>query len=124
VIAGRLALRRERAAAKRCRAFNTRDLRLMIEFLGFLRYIVDLYMWVVIAAVVLSWLIGFGVVNAYSPFVRSLNQLLSAVTEPLLRPIRRAMPNLGAIDISPVILLVGCIGVRDFFIPFLARTLA
>ncbi|MGQ0673997.1 MAG: YggT family protein [Hyphomicrobium sp.] len=96
----------------------------MIELLGFLRYLIDLYMWVVIASVILSWLVNFGVVNAYNPFVRSLGQLFSAVTEPLLGPIRRALPSLGAIDISPIVLLVGLVGVRDFLIPFLMRMLA
>lgn len=96
----------------------------MYELLSFLRYLIELYTWVVIAGVVLSWLMAFGVINAYNPFVRSLWQGLNAVTEPLLRPIRNMLPNLGAIDISPVVLLIACVGVKDFFIPFLMRTLA
>jgi YggT family protein len=96
----------------------------MIELLGFIRYIVDLYMWVVIFSVVLSWLIGFNVINPYNPFVRTLNEAFRAVTEPFLRPIRGMMPNLGPVDISPVVLLVACVGIRDFLIPFLARTIA
>ena len=96
----------------------------MIELLGFISYVISLYMYVVIFSVILSWLLSFGVVNYHNPFVRSLADALHAVTEPALRPIRRLMPNLGAIDISPVILLVGCIGIRDFLIPFLARTIA
>src|SRR5262245_51986141 len=64
----------------------------MVELLSFVAYLVWLYEIVVIASVILSWLIGFNVVNAYNPFVRSLWQGLNAVTEPLLRPIRRALP--------------------------------
>jgi YggT family protein len=73
--------------------------------------------------VILSWLMGFGVVNPHNDMVRSIYYALNAVTEPLLRPIRRNMPNLGAIDISPVILLIGCVGVTGYLIPYLQRTL-
>ena len=93
----------------------------MIELLAFIGYLITLYIYIVLASVILSWLMGFGVVNPYNPFVRSLHQGLSAVTEPVLRPIRDALPNLGAIDISPMILLIGLIGIRDFFFPFLLR---
>jgi YggT family protein len=81
---------------------------LIIYLFKFLSYLIGLYIYVVIAAVILSWLMAFGVMNPYNPYVRALHQALSAVTEPFLRPIRNAMPNLGAIDISPVILLIAC----------------
>jgi YggT family protein len=60
----------------------------------------------------LSWLIAFNVINTYNPFVRALWQALTAVTEPLLRPIRRMLPDLGGVDISPMILLLLCLGVN------------
>ncbi|HLH50375.1 MAG TPA: YggT family protein [Roseiarcus sp.] len=66
----------------------------------------QLYAYVIIASAILSWLIAFNVVNIRNDFVRSIWTLLNNLTEPVLRPIRRAMPNLGAIDISPVILLL------------------
>ena len=66
----------------------------------------DLYKWVVIAAAVLSWLIAFNVVNIRNDVVRSIWGVLDAVTTPLLRPIRNFLPNLGGIDISPIILLL------------------
>ena len=69
----------------------------------------------------LSWLIAFGVINAYNPFVRSLYQAVNAVTEPLLRPIRRAMPDLGAVDISPVVLLLGCFFIQSVVLPNIAK---
>jgi YggT family protein len=84
----------------------------MIRLLEFIRLLIGLYMWVIIAAVVLSWLIALNVVNPYNPFVRSLWQALSALTEPLLRPIRRMLPDLGGIDISPMILWLGCLAVQ------------
>jgi YggT family protein len=96
----------------------------MIELLGFISYLIDLYVYIVIASVILSWLMGFGVVNPYNPFVRSLHQALSAVTEPVLRPIRNALPSLGAIDISPVVLLLICFFIQQVVLPNLAKLFA
>jgi len=78
----------------------------MPEFLGFVSYLLTLYTYVVFAVVIMSFLLAFNVVNARNDFVRSLWQALNAVTEPVLRPIRAAMPDLGAIDISPLVLLL------------------
>jgi YggT family protein len=88
----------------------------MIRLLDFLSYVVHLYEWVVIAAVILSWLFAFNVINYSNPFVRSLWQGISALTDPLLKPIRRIMPNLGGLDLSPIILLLGCLFVRAVII--------
>ena len=84
----------------------------MIPLLEFLAYVLHLYEYVVIAAVVLSWLIGFGVINTHNQFVRSLWQAITAMTEPLLKPIRRIMPDLGGLDLSPVILLLAILFIR------------
>ena len=96
---------------------------LLIRLLEFTSYLVSLYTWVIIASVVLSWLMAFNVVNAYTPFVRSLWNGLNAVTEPLLRPIRRVLPDLGGIDISPVILLLACFFVQSVVLPNIAKLL-
>lgn len=88
----------------------------MVPLLAFIAYVISLYEFVVIAAVILSWLIGFNVINAHNPFVRTLWQAISAVTEPLLRPIRRLMPDLGGIDLSPVILLLALLFLRSVVI--------
>jgi YggT family protein len=66
----------------------------------------DLYVWLVIAAAILSWLIAFGVINTYNRFVYLVNDFLYRVTDPALRPLRRFLPNLGGIDISPVVLIL------------------
>jgi YggT family protein len=66
----------------------------------------NIYKYVIVAGAVLSWLIAFNVVNIRNEVVRAIWTLLNNLTEPLLRPIRRFLPNLGAIDISPVILLL------------------
>ena len=75
--------------------------------------LLDLYWWVVIGSVVLSWLMAFGVVNPYNPTVRAIWQGLNAVTEPLLRPIRNMLPNMGTIDIAPIVLLLACFFVQS-----------
>lgn len=68
--------------------------------------IIDIYTWIVIASAIMSWLVAFGVVNTRNQFIRIVVDFLYRVTEPALRPIRRVLPNLGGIDISPVILLL------------------
>jgi YggT family protein len=66
----------------------------------------QIYVWLLIAAAVLSWLIAFNVVNTRNQFVATVGEFLYRITEPALRPIRNMMPNLGGIDISPVILIL------------------
>jgi len=90
-----------------------------VRLLLFISYLLSLYWWVIVAGVVLSWLMAFNVVNAYNPFVRSLWSGLNAVTEPLLRPIRRVLPDLGGIDLSPIILLLGVHFIQMVIIPSL-----
>lgn len=79
-------------------------------------YVIDalftLYFWIIIASVVLSWLVGFNVINPYNPAVRTVQTFCYRATEPLLAPIRRLMPDLGGLDISPVVLLLGLEFVR------------
>ena len=78
----------------------------MVPLIGFLVLVIDLYIWVVIASAILSWLIAFNVVNTSNRFVYSVAETLYRLTEPALRPIRSIIPNLGGIDISPVILIL------------------
>jgi len=66
--------------------------------------VINLYMDVIIAAAVLSWLIAFNAVNVRNDIVRAIWTTLTALTEPLLAPIRRSLPNMGGVDISPVVL--------------------
>ena len=79
--------------------------------IGILVLLVDallsLYIWIIIAAVIMSWLVGFNVINPYNPAVRAIQTFCYRVTEPLLGPIRRLLPDLGGLDISPVILILG-----------------
>jgi YggT family protein len=68
--------------------------------------IIGIYVWLLIAQAILSWLLAFGVVNRYNRGVAVIGDFLYRVTEPLLRPIRSFLPNFGGIDISPVILIL------------------
>jgi YggT family protein len=74
--------------------------------------LIQLYIWIIIAGAIMSWLIAFNVINPYNQFVRSLWTALNALTEPLLRPIRRRMPDLGGVDISPMILILICVFIQ------------
>ena len=66
----------------------------------------ELYMWLVIISALLSWLVAFNVVNTSNRLVHQIGSFLYKITEPALRPIRRVLPNLGGIDISPVLLIL------------------
>jgi YggT family protein len=78
----------------------------MRAILDVILIVLQLYIWLLIAAAVLSWLIAFNVVNVRNPVVAAVADFLYRITEPLLRPIRSRMPNLGGLDISPVILIL------------------
>lgn len=84
----------------------------MTELLQFVAYLVYLYEIVIIAYVILQMLVQFNVMNYSNPLVRSIYQGLSAVTEPLLKPIRRWLPKSSGIDFAPIVLLLACLFVR------------
>ena len=66
----------------------------------------EIYIWIVIAAAIFSWLVAFSVVNTRNQAIGMIGEFLYRITEPVLRPIRNFLPNLGGIDISPVILII------------------
>jgi YggT family protein len=68
--------------------------------------VLELYIYLLIASAILSWLIAFNVVNTRNQFVAAVAEFLYRITEPLLAPIRNVMPNLGGLDISPIILIL------------------
>ncbi|AZV19170.1 MULTISPECIES: YggT family protein [Mesorhizobium] len=80
----------------------------------------DLYWWIIIASAIFSWLYAFNVVNSKNQFVGSIGNMLYRLTEPALRPIRRFMPDLGGIDISPIILLLILFFLRQFLLTTVA----
>ncbi len=78
----------------------------MYSLLILIHTVIQIYVWVLIAAAIISWLIAFNVVNTYNRVVASLSEMAYRLTEPALKPIRRVLPHLGGIDISPVILIL------------------
>jgi YggT family protein len=68
--------------------------------------ILNLYTYVIIAAVIASWLVGFGVINTYNQFARTVLRTLNALTEPVFGPLRRIIPPIGGLDLSPMIALL------------------
>ena len=68
--------------------------------------ILGLYVWILIASAILSWLVAFNVVNTRNRAVYVIGDFLYRVTEPVLAPIRRIMPNLGGLDLSPIIVIL------------------
>ncbi len=69
--------------------------------------VIGLYITLVIVQVVLSWLVAFNVINTRNRFVYMVGDFLYRITEPALKPIRRLLPNMGGIDLSPVVLILG-----------------
>ena len=78
----------------------------MRAILDIVLIVLDLYVWLLIAAAILSWLIAFNVVNTRNQFVASVAEFLYRITEPVLAPIRRMLPSLGGLDLSPIVLIL------------------
>ena len=75
--------------------------------------IIDIYFYIVIANVIISWLVAFNVINTYNQFVAMIFYATRRLTDPLLNPIRRFLPNLGGVDISPIVLILLLLYVQD-----------
>jgi YggT family protein len=78
----------------------------MQSLLILITQVIQIYTWVIIIGAVLSWLIAFNVINTQNRFVYSVVDIIYRLTEPALAPLRRILPDLGGIDISPVVLLL------------------
>ena len=85
--------------------------------------IISLYIWVLIINAVISWLVAFNILNTGNRFVYSVLEVSYKLTSPALNFIRRYLPNLGSIDISPVILILGLMFLRNFVLEMFAPTL-
>ncbi|MCZ6722063.1 MAG: YggT family protein [Alphaproteobacteria bacterium] len=83
--------------------------------------VISIYIYVLIASALMSWLTAFNIINVHNRFVFTVISFLYRVTEPALRPIRRIIPNLGGVDISPVVLILVLWFVRDLILEYLFR---
>ena len=93
----------------------------MLELLGFIDFLLWVYTVILVAAAILSWLIAFNVVNTRNPAVAMIAEFLYRITEPVLRPIRRRLPNFGGIDISFIVLILIIYFIQWVVIPNLAK---
>lgn len=84
-----------------------------MPFFSLIDAILQLYTFIVFIMVIFSWLLAFNVINRHNQFVDMVWRTIGALTEPVLRPIRKMMPSLGGIDISPIVLLLGVFFLRE-----------
>ena len=75
--------------------------------------IIDIYFYIILVNVILSWLIAFNIINTYNQFVSTILFATKKLTDPLLDPLRRIIPNLGGIDVSPILLILLLLFVQD-----------
>ena len=80
--------------------------------------IIEIFIWLLIVQAILSWLIAFGIINTSSNFVNLVRNFLYKVTEPLLKPIRSILPDLGGVDVSPLILIIVLIFFRNLIFEY------
>jgi len=93
----------------------------MLELLNFISYLLQLYVYILIAGAVLSWLIAFNVVNTRNPFVNMVGTLLYQLTEPVLRPVRRVLPPMSGLDLSPIVVILIIYFIQAVVLPNIAR---
>lgn len=93
----------------------------LIALLQIVQLLLNLVWWVIVIQAVLSWLIAFNVINTHSDFVRTVWNALQKITEPLYRPIRRVLPDFGALDLSPLVVLLILYILTNIVIPNIAQ---
>lgn len=84
----------------------------MAELIGFVLFLLQILIWVIVIQAILSWLVAFNVVNIHNRLVRSILVGLDRFLNPLLRPIRSVLPDMGGIDLSPMLLILGILLVQ------------
>ena len=85
--------------------------------------IVNLYIWTMLAYVIINWLVAFRIINPWQPAVRIATSFLGRIHEPLMSMVRRVLPDLGGIDLSPIVLLLAIQFLRNLLVGFLTNSL-
>lgn len=83
--------------------------------------LLDVLWWIIVIQAIMSWLIAFNVINTWSDTVRAVWQALQRITDPLYRPIRRIMPDFGALDLSPLVVLLIIYILANIVLPYLLQ---
>jgi len=94
-----------------------KEVRQMIRLLSFIDQLLGVYIYVLVATAVFSWLIAFNIANPRNSAVYTISKVLNSATEPLLRPLRRVIPQAGMLDFSFIALYFGILGIREVVIP-------
>jgi len=97
--------------------------QVLLTLLDIVQVLLTVVWWIIIVQAILSWLIAFNVINTYNDLVRQLWYGLQRLTDPLYRPIRRIMPDFGALDLSPMVVLILLYIVSTIIIPRIAMAL-
>ena len=95
----------------------------MIAIIQFLQLLLDVAFFIMIVHIIMSWLINFQVLNTRQPLVYSIWDGLNRLLDPIYTPIRRILPNTGALDLAPLVAFIAIIALRDIFLPALARSM-
>ena len=85
----------------------------MVSILNLIDLVLSIYMWIVIAVVIMSWLVAFNIINRQNDIVRQVSNVLYRLTEPVLGPIRRVLPNMGGLDLSPIVVFIAIWFIRS-----------
>lgn len=94
---------------------------MILVLLRIAEVLLDVLWWVIVIQAILSWLIAFNVINTYNDTVRTIWQALQRITEPLYRPIRRILPDFGALDLSPLVVLLLLYILSTIILPYIAE---
>ena len=89
----------------------------MLASVDMIGIFLDFYFWVLIIGAIISWLVAFGAINTHNRFVQTVNDAVNSLTEPLLAPIRRAIPPMGGFDLSPLVLIISIMIFQRYFMP-------
>jgi YggT family protein len=84
-------------------------------------WVVQIYIWILIASAILSWLVAFDVINRRNPLVAQVGLFLHRITEPVLRPIRRVVPLIGGVDLSPLVVILLLMFLRNLLFEYVIR---
>lgn len=93
----------------------------MVSVVTLISTIIQIFIYLLIANAILSWLVAFNVVNTRNQFINTVGQFLYKITEPVLRPIRRVIPVFGGMDVSPIVLILLLIFIQNLMFEYLLR---
>lgn len=95
----------------------------MIALISTIGMILELFKWVLIIMIIMSWLFSFNIINGSNQFVAAIWRMVNTLTDPVLKPIRNFLPNMGGLDLSPIIVFIAIFFLQSFIARDLPRML-